>query len=357
MSLAHIKKVGFIGLGIMGAPIAGHILDAGYELVVNTRSKSKADSLIARGAVWADSPAACAKEADVIFTMVGYPHEVEDIYLGKDGILDAAPKGAWMVDLTTSSPELARELSSAAEVINKHALDCPVTGGEQGAIDGTLTLMIGATKKDAEPLLDLLRTFSSKQFYFGGAGKGQAAKLCNQVSLASCMVGYADALALAEQEELDTQQVLDLLQQGMGGSVAAERLAPKSLAHDYKPGFLVEHLRKDLALALREAEEVETTLPGAQTAFELYDLLCELGGERLGTQALSLLYATDEEGKAAGLDWSILTEVDEDSCTCAHEHGHDGCSCEHEHGHDGCGCEHEHGHSDAHQCKHHGHTH
>lgn len=349
-------KVAFIGTGIMGAPIAGHIMDAGYDLTVYNRTNSKADALVARGAHWAESPAAAAADADVVFTMLGYPTDVEDVYLATNGLVRAAKKGAWLVDLTTSSPQLARDIHDAAEVEDKHAVDCPVTGGESGAIAGTLTLILGSTEADAEPILPVLETFSSKVFYFGGAGKGQTAKLCNQVSLASCMVGMADALALAEQGGLDPKLMLDMVGAGMGSSRALTALGPKALEGDWKPGFLVEHMRKDIRLAIEQSEDLEITLPGAETAFTLYDMLCQIGGERLGTQAISLLYAEEGDAAAVGLDWSLLNEdADGDACARGHEHGHE-CGCGHDHGHDdhecccghgdSCGCGHDHGHEE-----------
>lgn len=343
-------KVAFIGTGIMGAPIAGHIMDAGYDLTVYNRTKSKADALVARGAHWAESPAAAAADADVVFTMLGYPTDVEDVYLATNGLVRAAKKGAWLVDLTTSSPQLARDIHDAAEVEDKHAVDCPVTGGESGAIAGTLTLILGSTEADAQPILPVLETFSSKAFYFGGAGKGQTAKLCNQVSLASCMVGMADALALAEQGGLDPKLMLDMVGAGMGSSRALTALGPKALEGDWKPGFLVEHMRKDIRLAIEQSEDLEITLPGAETAFTLYDMLCQIGGERLGTQAISLLYAEEGDAAAVGLDWSLLNE-DADGDACGREHGHE-CGCGHDHGRDdheccggygdSCGCGHGH---------------
>lgn len=345
-------KVAFIGTGIMGAPIAGHIMDAGYDLTVYNRTKSKADALVACGAHWAESPAAAAADADVVFTMLGYPTDVEDVYLATNGLVRAAKKGAWLVDLTTSSPQLARDIHDAAEVEDKHAVDCPVTGGESGAIAGTLTLILGSTEADAQPILPVLETFSSKAFYFGGAGKGQTAKLCNQVSLASCMVGMADALALAEQGGLDLRLMLDMVGSGMGSSRALTALGPKALEGDWKPGFLVEHMRKDIRLAIEQSEDLEITLPGAETAFTLYDMLCQIGGERLGAQAISLLYAEEGDAAAVGLDWSLLNEdADGDACACGREHGHE-CGCGHDHGRDdheccggygdSCGCGHGH---------------
>ena len=329
-----VKKVGFVGTGIMGAPIAGHILDAGYEVVVYNRTASKCAPLVERGARLAATPAEAAEGADLVLTMVGYPSDVEDVYLGENGILAAARKGAYLVDLTTSSPTLARELHDAAEVEDKHAFDCPVTGGEAGAVAGTLTLILGADEAYAAPVLPVLETFSSKVCYFGRAGAGQTAKLCNQISLASCMVGMADALTFAEVCGLDKGQMLEMVGSGMGSSRALTDLGPKAAAGDWAPGFLVEHLRKDLGLALAEADDQELTLPGAETAYTLYDLLCQVGGSRLGTQAIELLYSEEEEGAAAGLDWSVLDhleEEDEHECHCGHDHDHgEGC-CHHHH--------------------------
>lgn len=331
-------SVAFIGTGIMGAPIAGHILDAGYSVRVFTRTKSKAAGLIERGAAWAESAEAAVEDADVVFTMVGYPQEVEEIYLAGDGLLATSKPGAYLIDLTTSSPELARDIAEAAEVSGRHAFDCPVTGGESGAIAGTLTLIVGATERDIEPVREVLECFSSNIFCFGGAGKGQAAKLANQVALASSMVGMADAMAFAQQSGLDLEQTRQMICGGTGKSGAMEQLAPKALDGDYKPGFMVQHFLKDLGLALQVAEEKEIALPGCDTAFTLYDMLDAIGGARLGTQAITLLYQEEADAVAAGLDWSLYTsqheEDEECGCGCGHDHDHE-CGCGHHHHHHG----------------------
>lgn len=326
----RIRKVAFIGTGIMGAAIAGHLLDAGYALTVTSRTKEKAQALLDRGAAWADTPAAAARDADVIFTMVGYPEDVEDVYLSTDGLIRGVRKGAWMVDLTTSSPQLAREIHDAAEVMDKHAVDCPVTGGEEGAVAGTLTLMLGCSQKVAEPLLPLLKTFSSNMLFFDQPGAGQTAKLCNQVALAGSMIGAYEAMALAEQAGLDLGRVRDLVMHGTGASAAMEHLVPLSLAGDFAPRFLCEHFRKDLGLALEVAENFELDLPGTGNAYALYDLLCQVGGARLGTQAASLLYADEATGIASGLDWSLVATSDETDCCCG---DHD-CACHHHEHHE-----------------------
>lgn len=306
MSIVRMRNVAFIGTGIMGAAIAGHLMDAGYKLTVYNRTKDKAQPLLDRGATWADSVAEAARNADVVFTMVGYPKDVEDVYLSTDGLLAATRKGAWMIDLTTSSPQLARDIHGVAEVTDRHAVDCPVTGGEEGAIAGTLTLMLGCTQKEAEPIVGLLGTFSQKIFYFDAPGAGQTAKLCNQISLAACMVGYAEALALANQSGLDPAAVRELVLSGTGASGAMDKLAPLSLDGDYKPRFRSEHLLKDLGIALAAADELELNLPGTGNARDLYNLLCEVGGGQLGSQAVSLMYEDEQTCAAAGLDWSLV---------------------------------------------------
>ncbi len=306
MGVARLRKVAFIGTGIMGAAIAGHLMDAGYDLTVYNRTRQKAECLLARGAHWAATVQEAAKDADVVFTMLGYPTDVEEVYLSTSGLLSATRKGAWLVDLTTSSPQLARDIHGVAEVSDKHAVDCPVTGGEEGAVAGTLTLMLGCSEKEASPLEPLLRTFGARLFYFDEAGAGQVAKLCNQVSLASCMVGYAEALALAEQAGLDLNRVRELVLSGTGTSGAMQKLAPLSMEGDFKPRFRSQHLLKDLALALAEADELDLNLPGTTNARNLFDLLCQVGGADLGTQAVSLLYEDESTCAAAGLDWSKL---------------------------------------------------
>lgn len=318
-------------------------MDAGFELAVFTRTRAKAEALLSRGASWAESPAELAASCDAVLTMVGYPTDVEEVYLAGDGLLAAARPGMWLIDLTTSSPDLARDIHDAAEAGGVHAFDCPVTGGQAGAVAGMLTLIAGAPEADVDAVRPLLESFSSRIVCFGRAGAGQLAKLCNQVSLAGSMLGMAEAIALAEQGGIDAALMRDMVLGGMGASRALDDLGAKALDGDWAPGFLSEHFLKDLGLALAQAEDREMALPGTECAFQIYDMLCRTGGARLGTQAISLCYRGEEDSVAAGLDWSAL-EADEDDGCCGHDHDHE---CHgHDHDHECCG--HGHGH-----CHHH----
>lgn len=342
--MAALPSVAFIGTGIMGAPIAGHLLSAGYPLTVFNRTPSKAEGLLKAGARWADSVEECVEDADVVFTMVGYPTDVEETYLSGDGVIACSKPGAVLVDLTTSSPALAADIAQAAEASGRFAFDCPVTGGEAGAIAGTLTAIVGATEAQIAGVRPLLEAFTSKIFCFGEAGKGQSAKLANQVSLANSMVGMADALAFAQQSGLDVDMAREMILGGTGATGALASLAPKALDGDYKPAFKVAHFIKDLGLALQEAEDLELTLPGVETAYTLYDMLEAIGGADLGTQAITLLYQEEPEAVAAGLDWSLYRpgehaafadddceDCDEDECCRGAHHASGECCGRHRH--------------------------
>lgn len=343
-------SVAFIGTGIMGGAMARHLLEAGYPLTVCNRTPQKCAALVEKGARLAATPAEAAKDADVVITMVGYPEEVEELYLSRGGLLEASKPGAYLIDMTTSSPELARDIHEVAEVSDRHAFDAPVTGGQQGAENATLTVFCGAGEDEVAPVRPLLETLGSEVLAFGAAGKGQLAKLANQTALAGCMVGVVEALSLARSGGLDTGLLIEALRGGMADSTALEVLAPKMVARDFAPGFKVEHYVKDLGLILQAAEDADLTLPGVETANELYNLLAEIGGKQMGTQALDLVYADEPTCAAHGLDWSVLSRDDDEDldgfvgadhgdCGCDQEHGH-GRSHAHAHGHDGdCGCD------------------
>lgn len=342
-----IQKIAFIGTGLMGCPMAGHLIDAGYHLVVFNHTPEKAQPLVEKGAELAASATEAAAGADVVITMVGYPEQVEELYLAKDGLIGAAKRGAYLIDMTTSAPQLARDIHDVAELAGVHAFDAPVTGGQDGATAGTLTIFCGADEQTVAPVLDVLKAMGTRVLTFDRAGQGQMAKLANQVALAGSMLGLVEGLTFAKQGGLDVEKVYDALLTGTAASSAMRNLGPRILREDYAPGFMVEHYVKDLNLALSTAEDEEVTLPASETAAQLYSMLAEIGGSRMGTQALALVYADEQTCADAGLDWSIL-KLDEDDeeaqavedgcdCGCGHDHAH-GQGCGHDH-HAGCDCD------------------
>ncbi|GGJ12924.1 oxidoreductase [Alicyclobacillus cellulosilyticus] len=289
--------IGFIGTGVMGAAMAGHLLDAGYRLVVYNRSRSRAEGLLTRGAVWANTPAAVAQEADVIVTMVGYPQDVESIYLGADGLVAHAKPGALLIDMTTSSPRLAMRIYEAAKARGVRALDAPVSGGDVGARQATLTIMVGGDEADfllAQPVFSRL---GKNIVHQGPAGAGQYTKMCNQIALASTMVGVCEAMAYAIRAGLEPKKVLASIGTGAAASWPLQNLVPRMLASDFAPGFYVKHFLKDMAIAIASAEEMGLRLPGVQLAKSLYERLAAAYGDDMGTQALWLVYR-DAETKA-----------------------------------------------------------
>jgi 3-hydroxyisobutyrate dehydrogenase len=270
----------------MGAPMAGHLLDAGHDVVVTTRTRSKADDLLARGARWADTPADAADGADVLATMVGTPGDVQEVLLGRHGALSAMARGSLLVDFTTSDPGLAVEIAEAAAERGVQALDAPVSGGDVGARDATLSLMVGGDRaafERARPLFDLVGATAVLQ---GGPGAGQHTKLVNQILIAGTMMGMCEALLYAGEAGLDPSLVLSSVGGGAAASWSLSHLAPRILAGDLGPGFFVEHFVKDLGLALDHARAMELDLPALALAHELYTSLRDDGHGRDGTQAL-----------------------------------------------------------------------
>lgn len=338
------QNVAFIGTGNMGSAMAANLLEAGYPVTVFSRTPRKCARLVERGAVLARDAAQAARKADVVITMVGYPEEVEELYLAKGGLLESAKPGAYLIDMTTSDPALAVDIAQAAEVMGKHAFDAPVTGGQQGAADATLTMFCGATEEQIDPVRDVLATLATNVVAFGEPGKGQMAKLANQTALAGCMLGLAEGLAFAKEGGLDLRKTFQALMTGTAASAAMASYGPKILDEDYKPGFRVEHYVKDLGLILQTAEEEELTLPGVETANELFNMLASLGGSKMGVQAVNLVYADEDTCVAHGLDWSGLGDEEdgdeegsgECGCGCDHDHDHHGHD-HHEHG-EACGC-------------------
>lgn len=283
------KTVGFIGTGVMGKSMARHLMNAGYTVVVYNRTKAKAEALLDAGAVWKETPAEVAKAADVIITIVGYPSDVEAIYLKEDGILANAKPGSYAIDMTTSSPMLAKKLYEEGKKKNVHVLDAPVSGGDVGAKNGTLTIMAGGAEADFNEIKPILDVMGGNVIRQGEAGAGQHTKMCNQIAIASNMMGVAEAIVYAEQAGLDPERVLDSIGSGAAGSWSLSNLAPRMIKGDFEPGFYIKHFIKDMNIAIESAEAMGMNTPGLTLAKSLYDQLSEQGHDDKGTQAIYLL--------------------------------------------------------------------
>ncbi len=283
-------EIGFIGLGVMGHSMAGHLLDAGHVLHVYTRTPAKAEALLARGAKWADSPAILAQACDVVFTIVGFPQDVEAVYLGQDGLIENLKPGTILVDMTTSDPSLAVRLSEAAAARGGTVLDAPVSGGDKGARAGTLSIMVGGEQNAFETVRPLLASMGGNIVYQGPAGSGQHCKLCNQIAIAANMLGVCEAMAYAVKAGLEPETVLRSIGAGAAGSWSLNNLAPRMLQGDFNPGFFVKHFIKDMALAAGSADALGLDTPGLDLALARYRQLAEAGGGDCGTQALYKLY-------------------------------------------------------------------
>ncbi|WP_255552553.1 NAD(P)-dependent oxidoreductase [Fictibacillus sp. 7GRE50] len=281
-----MQSVGFIGTGVMGKSMAGHLMNAGYPVHVYTRTKAKAEDLLEKGAKWADTPKEIAQTCDVIITMVGYPKDVEEVYLGAEGLVAHAKEGSYLIDMTTSSPQLAQKIERTAAERNIATLDAPVSGGDIGARDAKLSIMVGGSESafhDMEPIFSKMGT---NVVYQGKAGSGQHTKMCNQIAIASGMMGVCEAILYAEKAGLDPDNVLKSIESGAAGSWNLSNLGPRILKGDFAPGFYVKHFIKDMNIALKSAEEMGLLTPGLQLAKKLYDELAEMGEEDSGTHAL-----------------------------------------------------------------------
>lgn len=293
--MADSPTVAFIGTGVMGGAMAGHLLDAGYPLVVYNRSREKASRLIQRGASWADSAGVAALQADIIITMVGYPTDVEHVYLAPDGIVERAGEGALLIDMTTSTPSLAVRIAEAAAARGLLALDAPVSGGDIGARDATLTIMAGGPREAFERALPLFRVMGRTFTHMGGAGAGQHTKMANQIGIAGTMLGLVEALQYARASGLDLERTHAALSGGGANSWSWGTYGPRILAEDFRPGFFVKHFVKDLRIALDESRAMGLALPGLALAERLYSRLQDADGAELGTQALWLLYQRGDQ--------------------------------------------------------------
>jgi len=283
-------NIGFVGVGVMGKSMARNLMKEGHTLHVYNRTKAKAEELLQEGAVWHDSPAEIAAQADVVITMVGYPRDVEETYFGEQGLLKHARAGTVFIDMTTSSPTLAARIGEAAVAAGCSALDAPVSGGDIGAREARLSIMVGGDAETFARMEPLLKAMGTNVVHQGAAGAGQHTKMCNQIAIASNMMGVVEAIRYAEKAGLDPKTVLQSIESGAAGSWSLSNLVPRMLQGDFAPGFYVKHFIKDMGIALQSAEEMGLELYGLPLAKKLYEQLAAEGGSDLGTQALYKLY-------------------------------------------------------------------
>lgn len=284
-------RVGWVGTGVMGRSMAGHVLSMGYALTLTTRTRSKAEDLLARGARWAATPKDVAAQSDVVVVMVGLPQEVRAAVLGDDGVLAGLRPGGVVVDMSTSAPALAREIDAAARERGAHALDAPVSGGDVGAREARLSIMIGGEREVADALRPLWETLGKTAVHQGPAGAGQHTKMVNQVLIAGGMIGLCEALLYAHRAGLEPERVLQSVSGGAAASWSLTNYAPRILKGDFEPGFMVEHFIKDLGIALDEARGMGLSLPGLALAQQLYVAVQAQGLGRKGTHSLQLALA------------------------------------------------------------------
>ena len=285
-----MKKIGFIGLGIMGAAMAGHLMDAGYELSVYNRTRSKADALVARGAKYCESPGACARGQDAVITIVGYPKDVEEIYLGADGILANLDAGAYTADMTTSSPALAERIYAEAKKRGIHALDAPVTGGDMGARNATLNILVGGDEEAFNAMRPVFATMGKNIVYEGSAGAGQKTKAANQIAIAGALAGACEAFAYARAAGLDVEKVYTSISGGAAASFQMSNMLRMALNGNFDPGFMIKHFVKDMTIGAETSKEYGIDLPVLEQVLREARAIEERGGGADGTQSLFKYY-------------------------------------------------------------------
>ena len=296
-----LPRVGWIGTGVMGGSMCGHLRQKGYPVAVYTRTKAKADPLIEQGATWAATPKAVGEQSDIVFTIVGFPADVRDVYFSADGLLSAARAGQVFVDMTTTEPTIAKEIYEAARAKGADSVDAPVSGGDVGARNATLSIMIGGDQATVQRLMPLFETMGKRVLYQGGPGAGQHTKMCNQIVIAGTMVAMCEALLYGHKAGLSLETTVETIRGGAAGCWGLDNLAPRILKRDFAPGFVVEHFIKDMAIALAEADRMNIALPGLALAHQLYALVRAQGHGRRGTQALMLaLEEMSKTGEVGG---------------------------------------------------------
>lgn len=285
-----MKKIGFIGVGVMGRSMVRNLRKKGFEVSIYTRTKSKAEDIIAEGAIWCDSVKECAQGKDVVITIVGFPKDVEEVYFGEGGIIRNVPEGATIIDMTTTSPKLSERIYAEAKERGVFALDAPVSGGDTGAQKGTLAIMVGGDKEAFDAQQDVFAAMGTNIVYEGGPGMGQHCKMANQIALAGTLASCCEAITYARKVGLDTRTMLDTISTGAAGSWQMSNNGYKILDGNYDPGFYVYHFIKDMKIAREEIEDRESMLPILSDVLALFEKLDEEGGGRLGTQALIKVY-------------------------------------------------------------------
>jgi len=281
-------KIGWIGTGVMGSPMCQHIIDKGYKTFVYNRTKRKARKLINSGATWMNSPEAVAQNSDVIFTIVGFPKDVREVYFGSKGVINGVKRGSILVDMTTTEPSLSKEIYKKAKLKKATAIDAPVSGGDIGALEEKLSIMVGGDKSAVDEVMPLFKLMGKNIVYQGAAGSGQHAKMCNQVMVSGLMIGMCETLLYGYKAGLDLETMLESVSRGAAACWVLDNLAPRILKRDFRPGFFVEHFIKDMGIALKEAERMNLSLPGLALVHQLYIALQAQGHGRKGTQALIL---------------------------------------------------------------------
>ena len=284
-----MKNIGFVGVGIMGKSMVRNLMKAGYELHIYARTKSKVEDVISEGAVYHDTVGDCASNVDVMISIVGYPKDVEEVYFGEKGILNSAKEGTYVIDMTTSSPKLAKKIYDAAKEKGLHAMDAPVTGGDTGAKNGTLSILVGGDKEDYEACHKVFEAMGTNINYEGGPGCGQHTKMANQIMIAGTLSGVCEAMRYAEAQGLDLHTLLDSVATGAAGSKQLDAFGKKIIDGDFAPGFFMKHFIKDMNLAVEEAESKGLNLKILKQVLENYRTLEEAYGD-LGTQTLIKFY-------------------------------------------------------------------
>ena len=286
---AEHTKIGWVGTGVMGRWMCQHIMDLGYQMTVYNRTPAKAATLIKAGASWGNSPQVVAEWSDVVFTIVGFPADVRQVYFGRDGILAGVSEGSITVDMTTTEPSLALEIYQQAKDQGVSAVDAPVSGGDVGAKEARLAIMIGGDDLTVQAVHPLFSAMGKNIVYQGNAGAGQHTKMCNQITIAGTMIGVCEALINGAKAGLDLEVMLSTISKGAAGCWSLDNLAPRVLKRDFNPGFFVEHFIKDMSIALAEAKQMKLSLPGLALVHQLYLAVEAQGGSRSGTQALTLV--------------------------------------------------------------------